>query len=148
MRKRIAALAVAVVLLFYGTGTNVLAVEREKSGVEKRKELGISLMMVNVSQQYNVLTIDSSSGLATVQCKIKGKENVTKTSISATLQKKVGSSWANVKTWTATTSTNKTSLRKTKNVVSGSSYRVKATFKAYKGKSCETKITYSTVKKG
>lgn len=137
MWKRIAVL-VMVAALFYGTGMTVLAAEKEE----------ISIMMTNISQQYNVLTINPSSGIATVQCRMKGKENVTKTSITATLQKKVGSSWTNVKTWTAATNTNKTSLKKTKSVVSGCSYRVKATFKAYKGKSCETKITYSTVKKG
>lgn len=132
-------------------GTDIRALASEESSVKElqtnERDSGISIMTLNTAKQNNKLLI-SSTHVATVYCYIAGTRDVTKTSISATLQKKVGSSWTNVKTWTSTTSTNKTSLRKTKNVVSGSSYRVKATFKAYKGKSCETKITYSTVKKG
>lgn len=136
---------VAVVLTIGMMGGINVKVQAAEETDEQEPE--ISIMMLNTAKQDNKLSI-SSSHVATVYCFIVGSRDVTKTSITATLQKKTGSSWTNVKNWTATTSTNKTNLKKTKNVVSGSSYRVKATFKAYKGKSCETKTTYSTVKKG
>lgn len=144
---------VIAVVLMIGImgGTNIKALAFEESSVKElqtnERDSEVSIMTLNTAKQNNKLSI-SCSHVATIYCYIAGSRDVTKTSITATLQKKVGSSWTNVKTWTAATSTNKTSLKKTKSVVSGCSYRVKATFKAYKGKSCETKITYSTVKKG
>lgn len=128
---------------------NAVAADENKVKVLQvdEKDSKSSIMMVNTAKQDNKLTI-SSSHVATVKCYIVGLQGVTKTSITAALQKKVGSSWTDVKTWTATTNSNKTSLIKTKNVIFGSSYRVKATFKVYKGKSCETKTTFSAVKKG
>lgn len=143
---------VTVVLMLgmmVGISINTVAAGENQTEVLQVDERGseISIMMVNITKQDNKLMISSSHD-ATVKCCLIGLRGVTKTSITATLQKKVGNSWTNVKTWTATTNSNKTSLTKTKNVAAGSSYRVKAVFRAYKGKSCETKTTFSEVKKG
>lgn len=50
--------------------------------------------------------------------------------LCVSVQEQVGKSWINVKTWTAASSSIKTSLVKTKSAASSSSYRVKATFKS------------------
>ncbi|MBQ8063244.1 MAG: hypothetical protein IJ230_04830 [Clostridia bacterium] len=51
-------------------------------------------------------------------------------SIKMTLQKKSGSTWSNVQSWSASKTGTSLTLSKTKTVTSGGSYRLKVTFTA------------------
>lgn len=100
---------------------------------------------MNIAKAGSDLSINSSN-VATVKCSLKGIPGVTKTTITATLQKKNGTTWTNVQTWTATSNSSVVGLTKTKTVTKGGTYRVQATFKAIKGGVTETTTKYSAVK--
>lgn len=105
-----------------------------------------SIMTVYISKIYTSLTIDKNNS-ATIYCRVSGGAGVTKTSISAVLQKKDGNTWKKVEEWSATSNSDRVSLSKTKQVTSGKTYRIKAIYKAYKGSKCETMTKYSSEKK-
>ena len=73
-------------------GTDIRALASEESSVKElqtnERDSGISIMTLNTAKQNNKLLI-SSTHVATVYCYIAGSRDVTKTSISATLQKRL-----------------------------------------------------------
>ena len=89
-------------------------------------------------------TISHSGTLATLNSKAVGDNSITKVSIKMELQKKSGSSYSTVKTWSSTTNSSSASMRKTAVVSSKATYRVKTTFTLYSnsGKETITKIAY------
>lgn len=116
---------------------------------ENMKSLGtdipINPFSVNLIKQNVSLSINKSN-VATIGCRISGQTGVTKTSITAILQKKNKNSWNTVKKWSVTKNTTKISFCKTYKVQDRGTYRLKAIFKAYKGSKCETKTVYSAIK--
>ena len=70
--------------------------------------------------------LDVSGGTAYVEAEAAGKSNVTSIRLTVTLQKKSGSSWSSVRSWTESDSSDFVSLSKELSVSSGT-YRVRAT---------------------
>lgn len=73
--------------------------------------------------------INISGTTATCYAKLTAQSSVT-LSIKMTLQKKSGSTWSNVQSWTSTKTGTSLTMTKTKAVSSGVSYRLKVTFTA------------------
>lgn len=73
-----------------------------------------------------------------------GNSSITRITIKMELQKKNGSSYSTVKTWSSTTNSSSASMRKTAVVSSKATYRVKTIFTLYSsnGKETITKIAY------
>lgn len=88
--------------------------------------------------------ISHSGTVATVSANVKSASSINKTTIKMELQKKNGSSYSTVKTWTSTVNASSASMRKTAVVSSKATYRVKTTFTLYSsnGKETITKIAY------
>ena len=151
MKKSIALFL--VVLLVNAMGIEVCA--HDNSMETRNKVLDIvdgsseepTTWLTNISYIKNSLSVNASH-TATINCGVTGYTGVTKTTISATLQKKSGGSWINVKTWTASSASKSASMSRTKSVTAGQSSRVKAVSKAYKGNNTETKTTYSSIVTG
>lgn len=132
-KKRLLPVLICAVLLF----ANMTAFAKE--------DVTIMPCTMNITKAGSDLSINSSN-VATIKCSLQGTPGVTKTTITATLQKKNGSTWTNVQTWSATSNSERVSLSKTKTVSKGGTYRVQATFKAIKGGITETTTKYSAVK--
>lgn len=88
--------------------------------------------------------ISHSGTVASVSANVKAASSINKITIKMELQKKSGSSYGTVKTWSSTTNSSSASLRKTAVVSSKATYRVKTTFTLYSssGKETITKIAY------
>lgn len=89
-------------------------------------------------------TISHSGTTASVYANAKVASSISKTTIKMELQKKSGSSYSTVKTWSSTTNSSSASMRKTAVVSSKATYRVKTTFTLYSnsGKETITKTAY------
>lgn len=74
-------------------------------------------------------SINISGTTATCYAKLTAQSSVT-LSIKMTLQKKSGSTWSNVQSWTSTKTGTSLTMTKTKAVTSGASFRLKVTFTA------------------
>ena len=86
----------------------------------------------------------SSDGLATATGNITGYQNLTtKVSVYLYLQKYDGSDWLNVENWSKTEENYRLTLKGTKYVNKGYTYRVKAYYYAYSGTDYENIIRYS-----
>lgn len=96
--------------------------------------------------KYTATTLASLSiSNNTAQCfsQIIGYQNVTKISITMTLEKKTLFWWSDVETWTATYYSPTAQITKSYSVKSGK-YRVKVKFVVYAGSNSETITTYSS----
>lgn len=89
--------------------------------------------------------INHSGTIVTVSANAKSTSTVNKIAIKMNLQKKNGSSFITVKTWSSTTNSSSASMRKTAGVSSKATYRVKTVFTMYSGNKKETitKIAYA-----
>lgn len=89
-------------------------------------------------------TISHSGTTASVTANVKTASSINKIAIKMELQKKSGSSYGTVKTWSSITYSSSASMRKTAVVSSKATYRVKTTFTLYSsnGKETITKIAY------
>lgn len=77
---------------------------------------------------YVDATLSISGGTAYVDGEAQGKSNVTKVKITAVLQKKSGSSWSTVKSWSDTASDTYAYISETRSsLTSSATYRVKVT---------------------
>ena len=90
--------------------------------------------------------LDIKKGTAYISVKVRdaGKKS-TKIVSTAYLQRKSGSSWKNIDSWTGSTTSGSLSITKSKKISKGT-YRVKSVTKAYKGKTLETITDYSGTK--
>ena len=90
-----------------------------------------------------VTDLKINGGTAYVGVQVIGIINhTTKIEVTATLQKKSGTKWNNVKTWNKTENNYLLRLNKTKAVNKGT-YRVKNVVRAYKNSNVETTTDYS-----
>ncbi len=81
---------------------------------------------------------------ATVDCWVAGQYGeATKAKVIAELQVKNGSSWLPVAIWTDTQDNYKASVKEDKSVVTGHTYRVKATFTVWEGSQSEERIFFT-----
>lgn len=150
MWKKIVGLITAITMII-GTGVTSFAEDLTATeAVTNRQTEGnfseIIPFAVNNSTQFVTLSI-STNNIAYTKCTIVGIVGVTKTSITATLQKKSGNTWTTVKTWSVTKNAKNATLEKTQKVADKGTYRMKVVFKAYKGSKWETKTVYSAIKK-
>lgn len=103
---------------------------------------------VNTEYQHinTIITnLTISGGTAYVGVQVTGIINhTTKIEVTATLQKKSGTNWEKVKSWSQSSNSYMLRLNKTKAVSKGT-YRIKNVVKAYKNSDCETITTYSQV---
>lgn len=74
-------------------------------------------------------SVSVSGTTASCYAKLTAQSSATLT-IKMTLQKKSGSTWSNVQSWTASKTGTSLTMSKTKTVTSGGTYRMKATFTA------------------
>lgn len=86
--------------------------------------------------------ISISNGTATYKGILYGSSDVTKFTVSITLQKKGLIFWSDVETWTKTVISSSGSFQRDLAVASGK-YRTKAVFKVYSGTEYETITKYS-----
>ena len=88
--------------------------------------------------------ISHSGTTASVTANVKTASSINKIAIKMELQKKSGSSYGTVKTWSSITYSSSASMRKTAVVSSKAIYRVQTTFTLYSsnGKETITKIAY------
>lgn len=113
--KIIIVMSLTICILFGGMSIpiTVQAVEREK--VESR--------MTYISSYSTNLSI-SSTGLATISGKVRGKTGVTSTYVKCTLQMSIGGGWVNVKTWEASSGTIAATIAEDYQLSSRGTYRV------------------------
>ncbi len=88
--------------------------------------------------------ISKNGTTATMTASVRGNSSVTKISTKMELQKKNGSSYSTVKTWSSIANSSSASLKKTAVVSNSASYRVKTTFTVYTGSSSETIVKTAT----
>lgn len=89
-------------------------------------------------------TLSISNETATARCIVSGDiETATAAKLVAELQVKNGSSWRTVTTWSEESASYKAELKETRTVISGETYRVKATVTVWEGSLSETQTVYS-----
>ena len=103
-------------------GTNAMAVAE----VQPDEVSAIEIQPRYTYADYVDSWLDVSGGTAYVEAEAAGKSNVTSIRLTVTLQKKSGSSWSSVRSWTESDSSDFVSLSKELSVSSGT-YRVRAT---------------------
>lgn len=103
------------------------------------------LRFSNISRNNTKLSV--VSGEARVTSTLIGQSKVTKTSISAKLQRNIKGTWKTIDTWTVSSNSKSCNLSKSKKVSKGYSYRILATAKAYKGSLSETNNIISNIVK-
>ena len=88
-----------------------------------------------------------ANGTATVDCWVNGTiGKATKAKVIAELQVKSGNNWIAYGTWTDTQNDYEAAVYETKEVKSGNTYRVKATYTVWEGSASEELIIFSDEK--
>ena len=109
------------------------------------QENNIVPYMLYIDDWKNDLTISGTT--ATAVCWVQGTiGQATKAKVVAELQEKNGSSWSTIATWSDTQNSDKASVKESKAVSRGKTYRVKATMTVWEGSLSETQTVYSTEK--
>ena len=88
-------------------------------------------------------SLSVSGTTATVNCWVEGNIGATKAKVVAELQMKSGSTWVTVGTWTDIQNSDEASVKASKAVTKGNTYRVKATVTVWEGSQSETQYVYS-----
>ena len=91
-------------------------------------------------------TISISGRSATCKSTILGNSYVTKIIITQTLQRKSGTSWSNITSWSKTYSANYAIFTNSRNSLSSGTYRTHTVAKVYKGANYETVSANSSTK--
>ena len=99
------------------------------SALAAMKEPDASPAYTYASEVYAKLSV--KSGVATAEGRVEPWNSSYKTSVNVELQKKDGSSWVKVASWSGTNSAGAASASGTKSVAKGYSYRVYITAKVY-----------------
>lgn len=110
--------------------------------VSYQQESSIAPYMLYIADSRCSLSISGTT--ATVSSSVEGDSfDATKAKVVAELQEKSGSSWSTIATWTDTQNAYKASVKQTKAVTAGKTYRVKATVTVWEGSLSETQTLYS-----
>lgn len=88
---------------------------------------GIGVRYVTIDAPYSSISVSGST--ASCYSKLTAKKSVA-LKIKMTLQKKSGTTWSNVQSWSASKNGTSLTLSKTKSVASGGTYRLKVVFTA------------------
>ena len=127
MCKKIAAILCSLCMLF-SVGSTAMATSYDAADTTPSQ----------ISPRYSYATfvdasLDVSNGTAYVYVTGEGNSSVTRIKITARLQKKSGSGWSTIKTWTQTTYDDNATLDESYSVSSGT-YRVSASIDYNSGK--------------
>lgn len=107
-----------------------------------QQENGIAPYMTYIVDARCALSISGTT--ATVDCWVNGDVlDATKAKVIAELQVKNGNNWIPTAIWTDTRDGYEAYVYETKSVVSGHTYRVKATVMAWEGEQSETQIIFT-----
>ena len=98
--------------------------------------------MLLIADSDAELTVDGDS--AEIYVYAEGAASADKVKIEAELQVKEGSSWRYCADWSVSKSSDYASLSKTRAVVEGNTYRVKAVVTVWNGSQSETQTIYSS----
>ena len=89
-------------------------------------------------------SLEISGDTAEIYVRAEGAASADKVEIEAELQAKNGSSWRYCADWSVSKSSDYASLSKTRAVVEGNTYRVKAVVTVWSGSQSETQTIYSS----
>ena len=143
MQKTFFQKAFAVVVLGLLTITVAPVASFAETAILNVNDVKTTIMprMTYIEECKNSLNI--SNGIATVDCWVSGDVlDATKAKVIAELQLKSGNSWIAYGTWTNTENSFKASVYETKNVTTGHTYRVKATYTIWEGSQSETTTVF------
>jgi len=122
---------VLTLITFMSFPTVSYATAYEKSGIPIQPQWSF----LDVANQY----FDVSSGITTIEAITVGKSNATSASVVANLQRKYGTSWSTIKSWSVTENGNTASFRTTWLVTTGYYYRLQTIHSAsYNGQTEST----------
>ncbi|MBQ8585600.1 MAG: hypothetical protein IJ452_04870 [Butyricicoccus sp.] len=133
MKKRILALALCICALF--------AAPMQAAAYQVPTET-VAPYMLLIKQADAELTLDGDS--AEIYVYAEGVASADKVEIEAELQVKEGSSWRYCADWSVSKSSDYASLSKTRAVVEGNTYRIKAVVTVWSGSQSETQTIYSS----
>lgn len=137
MVKRITVLSLVLCIMCLGSA-NVFATSLMEEDLQE-DFLEISPYMDYITRSSCNLYIDSG-GRATINCSIYGYQGTTtKVSITANLQQYKGGKWVDIKTFTQSSNSHRTSLSETVSISKGYTYRVSTQVKAYSGSSVQNR---------
>ncbi|MBR5321507.1 MAG: hypothetical protein IKU41_06670 [Clostridia bacterium] len=126
--------------------TSVPAVSWADTAVESINERNyeVAPCMMYIADANSSLSVSGTT--ATVNCWVEGNIGATKAKVVAELQMKSGSTWVTVGTWTDIQNSDEASVKASKAVTKGNTYRVKATVTVWEGSQSETQTVYSSEK--
>ncbi len=128
--KKLFILLLSTILLSLST-FSLQAVSDEDIFIDE--EVGLAYVYASSVNSY-IMTKGKS---ITCTSYIAGNGTVTKITITQKLQKKSGTKWTKVASWTKTYSANSASYTNTKSSLSSGTYRTRTVAKVYKGSNCE-----------
>ena len=105
-------------------------------------DAAVAPCMLLIENAKATLTIDGDT--AEIYVRVEGVSSVDEVEIEAELQVKEGSSWRYCADWSVSKSSDYASLSKTRAVVEGNTYRVKAVVTVWSGSQSETQTIYSS----
>lgn len=108
-------MVLGICILFGGMSVPITVQAEEQATVDSR--------MTYISS-YSTDLIISSSGLATISGRVRGKAGVTSTYVKCTLQRSVSGGWVDVKTWEASSTTLAATIAEDYQLSSRGTYRV------------------------
>lgn len=108
-------MVLGICILFGGMSVPITVQAEEQETVDSR--------MTYISS-YSTDLIISSSGLATISGRVRGKAGVTSTYVKCTLQRSVSGGWVDVKTWEASSTTLAATIAEDYQLSSRGTYRV------------------------
>lgn len=97
--------------------------------------------MMYIADANSSLAISGTT--ATVNCWVEGNIGATKAKVVAELQMNSGGTWVTVATWTDIQNKDEASVKASKAVTKGNTYRAKATVTVWEGSQSETQTVYS-----
>ena len=133
MKQRMLALALCICTL--------LAAPMQATAYQVPAET-VAPYMLLLKRANAELTVDGDT--AEIYVRAEGTTSVDEVEIEAELQAKNGSSWRYCADWSVSRSSDYASLSKTRAVVAGNTYRVKAVVTVWSGSQSETQTIYSS----
>lgn len=142
MKKSMVMMAICSAMLMAGC-VPAMASEVQWNETVESMEM-VSPRMTYISRANTSLTI-SATGNASVVCMVKGtQDNVTRTAITAHLQRYQNGQWITVKTFSVNSNSYMTRMDESYQVSKGYTYRVSASVQAYTSSSSEGRTVVSS----
>ena len=140
MHKIMAMILLSSIVMMLIPMTSMAEVVSEPVNIQQ--ETGISPRLAYIVEA--MADLDIANNVATVDCWVKGRYgDATKAKVIAELQVKSGNNWVPTAIWTDTQDYYKASVKETKSVTTGNTYRVKATVTVWEGSQSEELIFFT-----